>query len=153
MLHADTSTVTGMETSGLFNTNTQQYLKRTQPLTSGKVNKRTIKYLATCTNPRAYTAVTRAAPAGVIADICNAALNVEQGDVHLTPNQKALFRTHRDQIATLTSPRVSLARKRKLIESQKGGFFFIPALIGAALGAIGSKIVGALIGGQQQPQQ
>ena len=89
----------------------------------------------------------------MIADICNAALNVEQGDVHLSPNQKALFRTHRKDIATLTSPRVGLARKRKLIESQKGGFFFIPALIGAALGAIGSKIVGSLIGGQQQPQQ
>ena len=95
---------------------------------------------------------TRAA-AGVIEDICNPGPNVEQGDVRLTSNQKALFRRHREEIATMASPRVGLARKRKLIESQKGGFFFIPALVGAALGAIGSKIVGALIGGQQQPQQ
>jgi hypothetical protein len=142
-----------METDGLFGTNTQQYLKRSQPLTSSKTNKRTIKYLATCTDPRAYIAVARAAPVGVIADICNAALNVEQGDVYLTPKQKALFRTHREEIATLTSPRVGLARKRKIIQSQKGGFFFIPALLGAALGAIGSKIIGSLVGGQQQPQQ
>ena len=141
-----------METDGLFSTNTQQYLKRSQTSNSGKANKRTIKYLATCTDPRAYIAVTRAAPVGVIADICNAALNVEQGDVYLTPKQKALFRAHRDAIATLTSPRVSLARKRKLIQSQQGGFFFIPALIGAALGAIGSKIIGSLVGGQQPEQ-
>jgi hypothetical protein len=142
-----------METDGLFSTNTQQYLKRGQALNSSKVNKRTIKYLATCTDPRAYIAVTRAAPVGVIADICNAALNVEQGDVYLTPKQKALFRAHREEIAKLTSPQISLARKRKLVQSQKGGFFFIPALLGAALGAIGSKIIGSLVGGQQQPQQ
>ena len=142
-----------METDQTFSTNTQQYLKQQRRLNTSKVDKHTIKYLATCTDPRAYIAVTRAAPVGTIQGICNAALNVEQGDVHLTPKQKALFRTHRKDIATLTSPRVSLARKRKVIQSQKGGFFFIPALIGAAIGAIGSKLIGSLIGGQQQPQQ
>ena len=121
-----------------------------EPSAIGELSKRTVKYLSTCTDPSAYIAVTRAAPVGAIERICNAALNVEQGDVHLTPKQRALFRAHREEIATLTSPRVSLARKRKVIQSQKGGFFFIPALIGAALGAIGSKVIGSLIGGQQQ---
>jgi hypothetical protein len=37
--------------------------------------------------------------------------------------------------------------------SHKGGFFFMPALLGAAIGAIGSRIIGSLTGGQQQPQQ
>jgi hypothetical protein len=97
--------------------------------------------------------VTRAAPVGTIQDICDAALNVQQGDVHLTSKQKAFFSAHHKEFATLTSPRVSLARKRKVIQSQKGGFFFIPALIGAALGAIGSKLIGSFIGGQQQQQQ
>jgi hypothetical protein len=152
-LRSVTSTAIGMETAGLFSTNIQQCMKRSSPLTSGKISKRTIKFIATCTDPRAYTAVTRAAPVGVISNICNAALHAEQGDVHLMPNQKGLFRTHREETATLASPLVSFARKPKLIESHKGGFFSIPALIGAALGAIGSKIVGALIGGQQRPQQ
>ena len=145
-----------METDPTFDTNTQQYLKRQRRTnTSSKANKHTIKYLTTCTDPRAYTAVTRAAPIGVIQGICNAAVNVEQGDVRLTPKQKTLFRAHRKNIATLTSRRVSLARKRKVIQSQKGGFFFIPALLGAAVGAIGSKIISSLFGGQQaqQPQQ
>jgi hypothetical protein len=140
-----------MEAERTFSTNTQRYLKE---LPASKVDKNTVKYLATCTNPRAYTAVTRAAPVTTIKGICNAALNVEQGDIHLTPKQKALFRVHRKDIAALTSPRVSLARKRKVIQSQTGGFFFIPALLGAAIGAIGSKLLGPLFGGQeQQPQK
>jgi hypothetical protein len=139
-----------METDRTFTTNTERYLKH---LPANKVNKHTIKYLASCTDPRAYLAVTRAAPISAIKDICNAAINVEQGDVHLTPKQKALFRAHRKDIATLTSPSVGLARKRKVIQSQTGGFFFIPALLGAAIGAIGSKLLGSLFGGQEQQQQ
>ena len=130
-----------MEVDPIFTTNTNQRRSNTW-----KGDKRTIKYLATCTDPRAYTAVTPAAPDSTIRAISNAAVNIEQGDIHLSPNEKALFRTHRKDIATLTSPRVCLARKRKIIQSQTGGFFFIPALIGAALGAVGSKIIGSLIG-------
>ena len=137
-----------MEVDPIFTTNIKQRRSNTP-----NADKRTIKYLATCTDPRAYTAVTRAAPDSTIRAISNAALNIEQGDIHLSPKQKALFRKHRKDIATLTSPRTSLARKRKVVQNQKGGFFFIPALIGAALGAVGSKIIGSLIGGQQQSQQ
>jgi hypothetical protein len=137
-----------MEVDPIFTTNIKQRRSNTS-----KGDKRTIKYLATCTDPRAYTAVTRAAPDSTIRAISNAALNIEQGDIHLSPKQKALFRTHRKDIATLTSPHTSLVRKRKVIQNQKGGFFFIPALIGAALGAVGSKIIGSLIGGQQQSAQ
>jgi hypothetical protein len=129
-----------------------QYSRGSHRSKNSKLAKHTIKYLACCTDPDAYIAVTRAAPIGVIRGICNAALNVQQGDVDLSPNQKALFSAHRDDIATLTSPNVSVARKRVVIQSQTGGFFFIPALIGAALGAIGSNIVGSLVGSQQQPQ-
>jgi hypothetical protein len=138
-----------MEVDPIFTTNIKQRRSNTS-----KGDKRTVKYLATCTDPRAYTAVTRAAPDSTIRAISNAALNIEQGDIHLSPKQKALFRTHRKDIATLTSPHTSLVRKHKVIQYLKGGFFFIPALIGAAIGAIGSKLIGSLFGGQQQqPQQ
>jgi hypothetical protein len=142
-----------MEPGQIFSTNTQQHLKHLPRLNSSKVDNNTIKYLATCTDPRAYIAVTRSASDEAIRRICNAAFNVEQGDITLSPKQKALFRAHRKDIATLTAPNVGLARKRKVIQSQTGGFFFIPALIGAAIGAIGSKLIGSLIGGPQQPQQ
>jgi hypothetical protein len=142
-----------MDIDQTFSTNIPRYTKQQRrSANTSKVDKHTIKYLANCTDPRAYTAVTRAAPIGTIQGICNAALNVEQGDVDLTPSQKALFRTHRRRIATLTSRRISLAQKRKVIQSQKGGFFFIPALISAAIGALGSTLLGKLFGGQQAQQ-
>jgi hypothetical protein len=141
-----------MDSDQMFDPNSEQYSMGSHDSKRGKLAKHTIKYLACCTDPNAYIAVTRAAPAGVIRGICNAALNAEQGDIQLSPQQKALFGAHREDIATLTSPTISLARKRKVIEGQTGGFFFIPALIGAALGAIGSNIIGSLVGGQQQSQ-
>jgi aspartate carbamoyltransferase regulatory subunit len=137
-----------MDVDPVFTTN----IKHRRSNTS-KGDKRTIKYLATCTDPRAYSAVARAAPDSTIRAISNAALNIEQGDIHLPPKLKTLFRKHRKHISTLSSASTSLARKRKVIQSQKGGFFFIPALLGAALGAVGGKIVSALFGGQQQPAQ
>lgn len=78
----------------------------------------------------------------VIKAICNAALNVEQGDIHLSPAQRQLFGHHRKQIATLTDSTGNIQKKRTLIQSQKGGFPFIPILIGTALGALGGKLFG-----------
>ena len=91
--------------------------------------KRTVKYLSVCENPSAYTSVLRGASDDVIRSICNAALNVEQGDVHLTPAQRQLFSKHRKQIAKLTSPSVDIKSKRSVVASQKGGFPFIPILL------------------------
>jgi hypothetical protein len=106
------------------------------------VVKRTVKYLSVCDSPRAYTDVLRGASDDVIKSICNAALNVEQGDVHLTPAQRNLFSKYRKPIARLTSPSGNLRSKRALVTSQKGGFPFIPILIGTALGALGGKLFG-----------
>jgi ABC-type methionine transport system ATPase subunit len=78
----------------------------------------------------------------VIKAICNAALNVEQGDIHLSPAQRQLFGKHRKQIAKLTSRVADVKTKRNVIQSQKGGFPFIPILIGTALGALGGKLFG-----------
>ena len=78
----------------------------------------------------------------VIKAICNAALNVEQGDISLSPAQRLLFTKHRNQIAKLTSRGADIKTKRNIIQSQKGGFPFIPILIGTALGALGGKLFG-----------
>jgi hypothetical protein len=81
----------------------------------------------------------------VLKTICNAALNVERGGIKLSPAQKTLFRQHRQQIANLTSHRVGLPSKRRILE-QRGGAFWIPALVGAAISGLGS----ALFGGNKQ---
>ena len=104
--------------------------------------KRTVKYLSVCSNPRAYSSVLKGAPDEVIKAICNAALNIEQGDVHLSPAQRQLFSAHRKKIARITSRAGDLRSKRNVIQSQKGGFPFIPILIGTALGALGGKLFG-----------
>jgi hypothetical protein len=105
----------------------------------------TVKYIGVCKEPCAYRSVVRAAPDSVLKTICNAALNVERGGIKLSPAQKTLFRQHRQQIANLTSHRVGLPSKRRILE-QRGGAFWIPALIGAAISGLGS----ALFGGNKQ---
>jgi hypothetical protein len=107
----------------------------------GAAVKRIVKYLAVCTDPRAYRAVLRAAPDSVIRSIADAAYNVEQGDVQLSPSQKAFFRKHQDIVATLSSPHIGIRRKRRTI-IQKGGLPFLPIMIGTALGALGSRLFG-----------
>jgi hypothetical protein len=106
------------------------------------VVKRTLKYLTVCKDPRAYHRVLKGSTDDVIKTICNAALNVEQGDLHLTPSLQKLFSSHRKAIAKLTCPGGNIKNKRAIIESQKGGFPFIPILIGTALGALGGKLFG-----------
>jgi hypothetical protein len=110
--------------------------------------KRTVKYLSVCKDPRAYSSVVRSAPDDVIRAIANAAYNVQRGPIPLSPAQKAIFRTHRQTIATLASPQASIKRKRALAESQKGGFPFLPLLIGSALAALGGRLFGGATSSQ-----
>ena len=102
--------------------------------------KRTVKYLSVCSNPRAYSSVLKGAPDEVVKAICNEALDIEQGDIHLTPAQRRLFSAHRKTISKITSPTVDLKSKRNLIQSQKGGYSVVPFLIGAALLALGGNL-------------
>ena len=102
--------------------------------------KRTVKYLSVCSNPRAYNSVLKGAPDEVIKAICNAAVNIEQGDIRLSPAQRRMFSAHRKTISKITSSTVDLKRKRNLIQSQKGGYSVVPFLIGAALLALGGNL-------------
>lgn len=119
------------------------YFKAASPKPS--TLRRTVEYLGVCNDPSAYRSVIRASTDPVVKTICNAALNVERGSIKLSPSQKTLFRQHRKQIAKLTSRRVGLDTKRRIIE-QRGSGFFIPALISAAI----SGLAGALFGGNKE---
>jgi len=127
-----------------FTTNTELYRTRERARNRDKAAvKRTVKYLAVCSNPHACRAVLSAAPNSVIKAIANAAYNVERGDVCLTPAQQDFFRTHRKSVAALTSRKVAVGQKRKLLlRSQTGGLPFLPILIGTALAALGSRLFG-----------
>jgi hypothetical protein len=107
-----------------------------------QLKKRTVKFLSVCRDPKVVSSVIRSAPDSVIKTICNAALNVQRGGrVSLGNAEKVLFRKQSGRIAKLVSKKVSIAQKRKLL-SQRGGAFWIPALIGAALGGLGSTLFG-----------
>jgi hypothetical protein len=136
-----------------FATDLVPHIERLRGLDHDDVVKRTVKYLQVCPNPQLFDAVVHAAPDEVIATICNAAYNVHEGDVALPEAHKNLFRAYRPVFLELTSPTTSMERKRKVIESQSGGFPFLPMLIGSALSALGSWLFGGSSPNQQQQQQ
>ena len=107
--------------------------------------KRTVKYLAVCKNPKVLREVLRTAPDEVVKIICNIALNALKGDVQLSASQRKLFKKHKATFIALCKRSKSIRQKRKLL-IQKGGGFFIPALIGGLLSLFGGK----LFGSQQQ---
>ena len=114
--------------------------KRVKTVPATQLN--TIKYLSVCRDPAAYRAVLKTAPDSVIKTICDAALNVQRGgQVKLSVQEKKLFGRHRKAIESLVSKTAPIAKKRKVL-SQRGGAFFIPALIGAALGGLGMTLFG-----------
>ena len=101
--------------------------------------KRAVKLLAVCKDPQVRAKILSRAPDKLVKTICNAALNVERGDIPLTKAQKRAFAKHRAQIAKLTSLKYSIPVKRKIL-LQRGGFFpLIPLLLSAA-SAIGPEI-------------
>ena len=129
------------DTPPLYRSNAEPDLERLRATDPHDVVEGTTKYLAVCPDPKLFNAVVRRAPDSVIAAICNAALNLHEGDVQLTEAQKSLFRAHRSVFTELTSPTSSIERKRQVVESQSGGF--LPLLIGSALGALGSWLFGS----------
>ena len=102
--------------------------------------KRAFKLLAVCRDPRVRKSILTYSPDGLIKAICNAVLNVERGEVVLTKKQKSILGKHRSQISKLTSRKISIPKKRKIL-NQKGGLFpIIPIVLSTALSALGSLL-------------
>jgi hypothetical protein len=103
------------------------------------VTKRTLKYLAVVNDPQILKLILQKAPDSVVRSISDVALNALKGDVTLTPAQQKLFSRHRQPIVKLAQQGVGLKQKRKLLV-QRGGFAWIPALIGGIAGILGGKL-------------
>lgn len=106
--------------------------------------KRTVKYLAVCKDPAVFRQVVQSAPDSVVKSICNASLNAISGDVVLTGAQLKHLGKFRKSVIYLTLKTVPLPRKRALLlskDEQAGGFAFVPLLLGAALGSLGSSFL------------
>ena len=109
-----------------------------------KSAKRTLKFLAICSRPETYRQVICSAPDSVVKAICNASLNAIAGDVVLSEAQRKHLHKFRKSIIFLTSKKAPLPKKRALLLSknaQVGGFAFVPLLLNAVLGSLGSAFL------------
>ena len=109
-------------------------------MASSKAVKRAFKFLADCQDPRVRSTILARAPDRLVKSICNAALNIERGDLVLKKKEKAAFKKHRKHIAKLTSKRFPIAQKRMFFAEKGGGFPVMPILLSTALSALGSAL-------------
>ena len=103
----------------------------------------TVKYLSVCQDAVTFIQVLRTAPDSVVKIICNAALNAFKGDVGLSDDTREHLHKYRRLIIALTSKTVSLARKRRLLQSKSktiGGYYFVPQLLTAVLNSLGDRL-------------
>ena len=106
-----------------------------------KKSKRALKFLANCRHPKVVKEILRHADNSLVKGICNAAYNVTQGDLPLSRQKKRLFGRHRRLFLGLTSPKVSIGKKRKVI--QRGGGVvaaIVPILLSTVISALGSRL-------------
>ena len=106
-----------------------------------KIVKRTIKYLASAPDSNVVRTVLDKAPEGVYKAISNAALNAREGEVHIPPHLKHLFRHHSKHFDILTDTQRPLAHKSRLILQQGGALPIIVPLIATVLGSLGGEFI------------
>lgn len=107
-------------------------------------DRRTVKFLAVCKDPRVQRMVLQSASDSVYKSICNAFFNVaENPDVHLSNQQRKKFKRFRPLIEKIIQPKLKLSSKRRAI--QRGGGIFLaavlPAVISTALSFLGSAFL------------
>ena len=106
--------------------------------------KRTVKYLASCTDPRIQRAILQGASDSVYKSICNAFFNIaENPDINLTKQQRKRFQKFNPVIRKIIATEVPLNLKKKIIQRGGGPFLvaLLPAVISAALSLIGSAFI------------
>jgi hypothetical protein len=80
------------------------------------ISKRTLKFLAVCTDPVVYACVIRRAKPDVVKTLCNAAMNVASNpDIDLSEAEKTVLGRYRKRIFELMSTDVPLRAKRRLL--------------------------------------
>ena len=101
--------------------------------TSSRIRKQApiLKYLCKA-NPRQSRAIINTADNELLNTLCECSLNVLQGRIPLTSQQKQKLRRFRNLLRTLSSKSISLTRKKKLL--QKGGF--LSALLAPIAGVL-----------------
>ena len=95
--------------------------------------------LLSLATPRARNQLIRCADRDLIHCISECCVNVLNGRVPLTPKQKSKLSRHKEKLRTLVKRKVSLRKKKEII--QKGGFLgiILPAVASVLGGLLGSS--------------
>lgn len=114
-----------------------------KPLNEKRIAKRFLKFLAVNKDPLSSAQVLKNAPESVIKGVCNAAYVTKYDDVHLSPQHRKVLIKHRNSIGKLTTPHISIKKKRHLLTQTGSGFgAIIPIILSAALPLI-SRLFGS----------
>jgi len=91
--------------------------------------------------PKLRQSIVASAENDLVQCICECCHNILKGNIKLSPKEKKQLSRHKKPLRDLTSKRLSVERKRKLLV-QKGGF--LPALLAPIIG-IASSLIGGLL--------
>ena len=106
--------------------------------------KRYVKLLSVSPSAKHTKHFLSSAPVPVLKLISNAAIHASRGKIHLSDANKKLFRKNNKLFKILISKDIGFEKKRSALIKQRGGGFFIPALISTVLSAIGPALFGLL---------
>lgn len=102
-----------------------------------KENQHTLHVLKNC-NPHLRKSIIHYGNPELIKTLCEICMNTLNGNVKISPKCKSLLKNYKNSLRKLSSPRIGLKSKKKIL-IQKGGF--LPVLLGTIL----SGIIGSLI--------
>ena len=89
-------------------------------------------------SPRLRKSILQHADSNLVKCLCECSLNVLKGNVSLSPHQKRKLSRHKQKLRALANPKLSKAKKKKLL-IQQGGF------VGALIGPVLSTLAGLLL--------
>lgn len=92
-------------------------------------------------SPTQRQGVLKGANTDLVKCLCECALNILKGNVPLSAAHKRKLKTQKKSLRLLSNKKVSIVRKKKLI-NQKGGF--ISAIAAPVLGILGELIIGGI---------
>lgn len=102
-----------------------------------KENRHTLHVLKSC-NPDVRKSIIKNASPELVKTLCEICINTLNGNAKISNNCKNSLKNYKSPLRQLTSPRIGLKSKKKIL-IQKGGF--LPVLLGAILsGVIGNLI-------------
>ena len=103
--------------------------------------KRTIKFLAICSDTKTAKQVIKSSNNSVLKSIANAALNAAAGDVSITHLESKLFQDHRSTFDFLIEKHSILAIKHYLTSNKNKVLILLPTLLSCVIKSIGTSFI------------